>query len=166
MSKNNVNPDHYKTAGRELPGQDIVPEIQKQKYTEAKAEQEAREYGNGSKFIPGTAISSFTTPANEAGDEDVSKQAVQDSKNWGNFMNQQQSNSRGEKSSVEKAESTRYGFEAIPATAKVDGASGGNEPTGRTAVEVMDFYTEQEIEDNAEEVSELSPSSEALGKTK
>lgn len=58
-------------------------------------------------------------------------------------MNRQRSNSRGEKSSVEKAQSTRYGFEPIPATAKVEGATGGNEPTGRTAVEVMDFYTEQ-----------------------
>lgn len=30
MSKINVNPDHYKTAGRERPGQVIVPEIHKQ----------------------------------------------------------------------------------------------------------------------------------------
>lgn len=81
MSKNNVNPGYYKTAGRELPGQDIVPEIQKQKYTEAKAEQEAREYGNGSKFIPGRAISSFTTTAHETGDEEVSEHADPDSKN-------------------------------------------------------------------------------------
>ncbi len=67
-------------------------------------------------------------------------------------MNKQQSNTRGEKSSVDKADSTRYGFEPIPATPKVDGASGGNEPTGRTAVEVQDFYTEEEMEDNAEEI--------------
>jgi hypothetical protein len=30
--KSNVNPDHYKTAGRERPGQDIVQEVHKQKY--------------------------------------------------------------------------------------------------------------------------------------
>lgn len=30
-----VNPNHYKTAGRERPGQDIVQEIHKQKYTQA-----------------------------------------------------------------------------------------------------------------------------------
>ena len=67
-------------------------------------------------------------------------------------MNKQKSNARGEKSAVDKAESTRYGFEPIPATAEVDGASGGNEPTGRTAVEVMDFYTEKEIEETADEL--------------
>ncbi len=65
MSKNNVNPDHYKTAGRERPGQDVVQTIQKQKYTEAKAEEETREHGNGSKFIPGNAQASITSPTTE-----------------------------------------------------------------------------------------------------
>jgi hypothetical protein len=32
MSKNiNVNPDHYKTAGRERQGEDVVPELEKAK---------------------------------------------------------------------------------------------------------------------------------------
>jgi hypothetical protein len=35
--KNNVNPNHYKTAGRERPGEDIVQEIHKQKYTQSEA---------------------------------------------------------------------------------------------------------------------------------
>lgn len=65
-------------------------------------------------------------------------------------MSKQKSNARGEKSSVDKAESTRYGFDPIPATTQVDGASGGNEPTGRTAVEVMDQYTEEAIEQDGE----------------
>lgn len=34
-TKNNVNPNHYKTAGREKPGQAIHHEINKQKYNEA-----------------------------------------------------------------------------------------------------------------------------------
>ncbi len=80
-NKINVNPDHYKTAGRERPGQDVVQEIQKQKYTEAKAEEEAREYGNGSKFIPGEAQTSVTPAAAEADHELGSRQADQDSKN-------------------------------------------------------------------------------------
>ncbi len=67
-------------------------------------------------------------------------------------MSKQQSNTRGEKSSVDKADSTRYGFEPVPATAKVAGASGGNEPEGRTAVEVLGFYTEKEMEETAEEL--------------
>lgn len=48
-TKNNVNPDHYKTAGRERPGQDVVQEIQKQKYTQAQTNNET-----GSEFIPGS----------------------------------------------------------------------------------------------------------------
>ncbi len=79
-------------------------------------------------------------------------------------MSKQQSNAQGERSSVNKADSTRYGFEPIPATAEVDGAFGGNEPTGRTAVEVMDFYTEEEMEGNAEELRKAHPGSEASDK--
>ena len=30
--KNNVNPDHYKVAGRDRQGEDIQPELEKQKY--------------------------------------------------------------------------------------------------------------------------------------
>lgn len=58
--KNNVNPDHYKTAGRERPGQDVVQEIQKQNFAEAKASEEVAERGTGSKFIPGNAQTSVT----------------------------------------------------------------------------------------------------------
>jgi hypothetical protein len=36
--KVNVNPDHYKTAGRERQGDDIVQEIHRQKFAQAKAE--------------------------------------------------------------------------------------------------------------------------------
>jgi hypothetical protein len=38
-SKSNVNPDHYKTAGRGRQGEDVVPELEKQRLA---AEQEAR----------------------------------------------------------------------------------------------------------------------------
>ncbi len=47
-TKNNVNPDHYKTAGRERPGQDVVQEIHKQKYTQAQKRE------NDSEFVPGS----------------------------------------------------------------------------------------------------------------
>ena len=40
--KSNVNPDHYKTAGREPQGQDAVHKVQKQDFTEAKAQQKKR----------------------------------------------------------------------------------------------------------------------------
>jgi hypothetical protein len=31
MTKSNVHPDHYKTAGRERPGDGVVPEVEKAK---------------------------------------------------------------------------------------------------------------------------------------
>lgn len=38
MSKcNNVNPDHYKVAGRERPGKDVAADLEKQKLGQAKA---------------------------------------------------------------------------------------------------------------------------------
>lgn len=53
MTKSNVNPGQYKTAGRERQGEDIVQEIHKQKLTQAEAD------GSGSQstenFIPGAA---------------------------------------------------------------------------------------------------------------
>ncbi|MDQ6785858.1 MAG: hypothetical protein M3033_03445 [Acidobacteriota bacterium] len=53
-SKNNVNPDFYKTAGREPPGQDVNQEVQKQKYTEAQAKfSQTQKNESGSEFIPG-----------------------------------------------------------------------------------------------------------------
>lgn len=36
-SKNNVNPDHYKTAGRLRQGDPGTQELEKQKYTQARA---------------------------------------------------------------------------------------------------------------------------------
>ncbi|MEJ7862068.1 MAG: hypothetical protein WKF90_10585 [Pyrinomonadaceae bacterium] len=51
--KNNVNPNHYKEEGRERPGQDIVQEIHKQKFTQAQTEQRIQKNEGGSEFIPG-----------------------------------------------------------------------------------------------------------------
>lgn len=43
MSKhNNVNPDHYKTAGREPQGQDVAHEVQRQEFAEIKAKEKRR----------------------------------------------------------------------------------------------------------------------------
>jgi hypothetical protein len=59
--KNNVNPDHYKEAGRERPGQDIVQEIHKQKFAQTE-----RQNAGGSKFIPGGAPVLNESPAADA----------------------------------------------------------------------------------------------------
>lgn len=47
-SKNNVNPDHYKTAGRERQGESIVHDIYKRRYTQSRANLDTQR-----NFIPG-----------------------------------------------------------------------------------------------------------------
>jgi hypothetical protein len=48
--KNNVNPDHYKIAGRERQGEDIIHKVYKRQFTQSKAHASERHL----KFIPGT----------------------------------------------------------------------------------------------------------------
>ncbi len=67
-------------------------------------------------------------------------------------MSKQQSHTRGKQSTAQKRDSSRHGFGPIPATSKVDGASGGNEPNGRTDVEVNDYYTAEEMRERGEEL--------------
>ena len=67
-------------------------------------------------------------------------------------MSKQQSHTRGKQSTAQKRDSSRHDFGPIPATSKVDGASGGNEPTGRTAVEVASHYTAEEMRKRGEEL--------------
>jgi hypothetical protein len=69
-------------------------------------------------------------------------------------MSNQQSNTRGKQSTAQKRDSSRHGFGPIPATSKVQGASGGNQTTGRTDTEVNDHYTEKAMIENAEEMRE------------
>jgi hypothetical protein len=68
-------------------------------------------------------------------------------------MSEQQSGKRGKQSTAQKRDSSRHGFGPIPATSKVDGATGGNQPTGRTATEVLDHYTAEQMRERAEELN-------------
>lgn len=55
MPKSNVNPDHYKTAGRERQGENLVPEIDRKALSEARARyerQRARRPTNPRSRIP------------------------------------------------------------------------------------------------------------------
>ena len=54
MTKSNVNPNHYKTAGRERQGEDIVQEIHKQKFAQEEAAHAGQQPGKQN-FIPGAA---------------------------------------------------------------------------------------------------------------
>jgi len=67
-------------------------------------------------------------------------------------VSKQQSHTRGKQSTAQKRDSSRHGFGPIPATSKVDGASGGNEPTGRAALEVASHYTAEEMRERGQEL--------------
>lgn len=45
--KNNVNPDHYKIAGRDRQGEDVLQEVHKQKYAQAKSRKARAGQGKG-----------------------------------------------------------------------------------------------------------------------
>jgi hypothetical protein len=64
-------------------------------------------------------------------------------------MSDQQSDKRGKRSTAQKRDSSRHDFGPIPATSKVSGASGGNQPTGRTMTETMEHYTEEDMRKRA-----------------
>jgi hypothetical protein len=49
--KNNVNPDHYKTAGRERPGEDIAHDAYKRWYMQSRTAADAHAHVRN--FIPG-----------------------------------------------------------------------------------------------------------------
>ena len=67
-------------------------------------------------------------------------------------MSQQQSHTRGKQSTAQKRGSSRHDFGPIPATSKVAGASGGNQPTGRIAQEVNEHYTKEEMRERGEKL--------------
>jgi hypothetical protein len=48
--KNNVNPDHYKVAGRERQGEDIIHGVYKRKFAQSKSQAVERQ----TRYIPGT----------------------------------------------------------------------------------------------------------------
>ena len=55
MGKSNVNPDHYKIAGRERQGEDIVQEAKRQKYAKEQARLRGKTAKNESHLLPGAA---------------------------------------------------------------------------------------------------------------
>lgn len=72
-SKNNVNPDHYKIAGRERQGEDIIHDVYKRRYTQSKSNT-----GVGRRnFIPGSLeeeiIAEVERKADEAGRRESGK---------------------------------------------------------------------------------------------
>jgi hypothetical protein len=70
--KNNVNPDHYKTAGRLRQGEAILQERQKQEYAQAQAQAEQAQ--PPANFIPGAAPLPTTPAETPVNDEQVTEE--------------------------------------------------------------------------------------------
>ncbi len=161
-SKNNVNPNFYKTAGRESLGQDINQKIHKQKYAESQAKfNSTEENESASEFIPGST--SLPDLSNSSMTEKDAGQNIEQDKSSNNVkkkvMNKQQSQMKEKQIAEDQTYSTVDGFETSPTSEQVNGASGGTETTGRTAIEVEDYYTAEEMHEQAEEADNTANSS-------
>ncbi|MBI4476954.1 MAG: hypothetical protein HY654_07255 [Acidobacteria bacterium] len=54
-AKSNVHPDHYKTAGRERQGEDIVQEVHRKAFNETRSRHERRKNRLAEKRMPSKA---------------------------------------------------------------------------------------------------------------
>ena len=128
-SKNNVNPAHYKVAGRLRQGEDILHEQNKREFSQARAskEQKLPEWRPGNKKSnkseapapvaksSGRAKSRQTRPSPAAA-KDRAKRSDRDS--------DQVSGKTGSRSSARKQAASRHGTRPMPATSPVAGAFG------------------------------------------
>jgi hypothetical protein len=133
MSKSNVNPNHYKVAGRERQGEDIAQIRHKQKLAENLARRRA-EPGVGFRK-PATVQEPALTgavkkpPAQktaEAGPKLTSQQAAKRAS-----VDLQGADKRVKRSTAQKRASSRPVFDPIPATSRVSGAVGKEPSPGR-----------------------------------
>jgi hypothetical protein len=131
MSKHsNVNPDHYKTAGRERQGEDVVHEIERR---EAKR---LRQGEGRTRKEPAAGISNRMSPAEESRDAaehppvDASSPPPEDAAGrvgeqpLDEVREQQTSHKGGARSMAQKEASTRYPDRSAPSSRKVSGAFG------------------------------------------
>jgi len=138
MSKNNVNPNHYKVAGRGRQGEDIVQSLHTQKHAQNLADQRT---GGGAKVGAPTPQddtasqdSQDAAPARSAkasaGKPDATPQLTATQAAKRARVNLQGGDKRGKQSTARKRASSRHEFEPMPATKAVAGAS-GKEPSPR-----------------------------------
>jgi hypothetical protein len=133
-SKSNVNPNHYKVAGRERQGEDILQTRHKQKHAKnlVRGRSTAHTRGERPALIPGppprgaapvrAAVRTAKKGANTAAKKrNVVKKAS---------TNTQGSDKRGKRSTAQKRASSRHDLGPIPATSPVAGAF-GKEPSPR-----------------------------------
>jgi hypothetical protein len=123
MSKSNVNPNHYKVAGRERQGEDIAQIRHKQKLAENLARRRSEPGVSFQKPAPVRSPTARKTAG--ATPKLTSHQAAKRAS-----VNLQGSDKRGKRSTAQKRASSRHDFDPIPATSPVSGAF-GKEPSPR-----------------------------------
>ena len=141
MSKSNVNPNHYKVAGRERQGEDIEQVRHKQRYAESVVPGRSTRGARRERpaLIPGppprgaaplrTAKKAASTGAKKKSSAKKSSARTASSATKAS-TNAQASDKRGKRSTAQKRASSRHDFGPIPATSPVAGAF-GKEPSPR-----------------------------------
>lgn len=133
MSKSNVNPNHYKVAGRERQGENIAQIRHKQKLAENLARRRS-EPGVGFQK-PGTVQEPASTgavkkpPARKTADARPKLTSQQAAKRAS--VDLQGADKRGKRSTAQKRASSRHDFDQVPATSRVSGAVGKEPSSGR-----------------------------------
>lgn len=149
--KSNVNPDHYKTAGRNPQGHDVVQSVERQKMRQEKAWLDKEAAGHE----PAPSKPEKHTPESKAGSEDSSPQrreastararepkrsSSREKDSAGDVVEnreRQASSKSGKRASAQKAAGRRHEWrhesEPAPASKKVAGADGKEQP-GREPV--------------------------------
>jgi hypothetical protein len=139
-SKNNVNPDHYKVAGRERPGQALGQENEKSRY--AKARKSARRRAPGGDFIPGKHNAQISAKSSGKVKSRATRPspaaAAQRAKKGEAATTQVSASKQGVRSSSRKRVTTRHGTNPIPATNPVPGAFGATGTLSETEEEMVD----------------------------
>jgi hypothetical protein len=140
MSKNNVNPNHYKVAGRSRQGEDILQARNRQKHAESLVlGRTERRTGSRKAGAGDAAPARVAQPdAPERVDKTAARKkrpppsptltTAQATKKAG--INLQTADKRGKRSTAQKRASSRNAFGTMPATAAVAGAF-GKQPSPR-----------------------------------
>ncbi len=140
MSKNNVNPDHYKVAGRARQGEDIAQTRNRQKYAEAMVRERTEKRARARKAVTKTGAALKGVAPARAAKTTARKSRAKSSKPAPQLnarqaskrasVNLQGADKRGKRSTAQKRASARHEFEPMPATKAVAGAF-GKEPSPR-----------------------------------
>lgn len=119
--KSNVNPDHYKTAGRDPQGQAVLQEVERQKYKEAQARLSR---GTASPVAAPRRKKALTASAAPKRLAEAAKARATEPVAKNMDHNLQSSDKRGKRSMAQKRGGSRHGLNSTPATRPVAGAYG------------------------------------------